>query len=427
MVRPMPQYEVAPAGYAMHLGDGPPPPGPTPAGPPPAGMAPQVEPPVPPGAGLHGDEWGGCDSRGGCSAGSGYCRCPSCRQGLGIDQVFCGLEYLSWYNKGISLPALVTTSPQVTPQATAGVLPGATVVFGGNDIDDERKTAGRLTVGWWSDEAHTLAVVGKLYGVEGGAVRFGQASAGNPILARPFFNVDPLVNAEDALLIAYPGLANGSINVTAANDILGTDIYFRSLVDHGHSYRLDVIGGWQYNRIDSDLDISSRHTQGATTFVFNDIFQVENEFNAGTLGLYTEVYHKYLTFSALGKIGIGAMNQQVLVTGTNAVIAGGTVTTAGGLLTQPTNIGLRERDVLAFSPEVNFKLNCAITDQISMSVGYTFLYWTRVSFAGDQIDRVVNGTQLNGGAPVGPGRPLPLFNDTDFWVQSIDLGVNFNY
>lgn len=340
---------------------------------------------------------------------------------------------MSWYNKGINLPPLVTTSPAGTPFGAAGVLPAATVLFGNRDFDSDRQNAGRFTFGWWLDDCRNLGVGAKLYGVEGGALRFAQSSTGTPILARPFINTDPAVlppgPQEDALVVAYPGgpAISGNIAIAAANDILGTEVFARSLVDSGENYRVDILGGWQFNRIDSDLAMSSRHVLGATTFQFNDLFDVDNFYNAGTFGVYAEGYRNEWTLSVLGKIGVGNMREQVAISGNNTVIAGAPVTTNGGLFAQPTNIGTFTRDLLVWSPEFNVKLSYSISQKLSVSVGYSFIYWTQVAFAGDQVDRNVNTTQLNGGAVVGPADPSFAFNDDDFWVQTIDLGLNWNY
>jgi hypothetical protein len=173
--------------------------------------------------------------------------------------------------------------------------------------------------------------------------------------------------------------------------------------------------------------MTSRSDQVAQSFIFNDRFDVENQFHAGTLGFYSEVYHDMWTFSGLAKIGIGTMHQEIAISGDNTVIAGGTVTSPGGLFAQPSNSGTFTRNVLVWAPEVNLKMDCAITKRLSVSVGYSFLYWTRVAFAGDQLDRTVNATQLNGGALVGPSRPRFDFNDSDFWVQTVDVGVSWNF
>ena len=44
-------------------------------------------------------------------------------------------EYIEWWVNGSHTPALVTTSPDGTPQNQAGVLPAATVLFGNQRIN----------------------------------------------------------------------------------------------------------------------------------------------------------------------------------------------------------------------------------------------------------------------------------------------------
>lgn len=377
----------------------------------------------------------GCDS--GCSSRScrSGCQCLSCQRSSIFSRGFVTLEHMSWYNKGINLPPLVTTSPAGTAFGAAGVLgaPGTSVLFGGRDFDSDRQNAARFTFGLWKDECRELGVGARLYGVEGGALRYTASSTGTPILARPFVNTDPAVlppgPQQDALVVAFqpfPAIT-GNVAMAAATDVMGTEIFLRSMVDQGDNYRVDILGGWQFNRVDSDLAMSSRHILGATTFQFNDLFDVENTYNAGTFGVLVERYREEWTLSFMGKIGVGNMNEQVTISGNNTVIAGGSVTTNGGLYAQPTNIGTFSQDLLVWSPEVNLKASYAISQKLSLSVGYTFLWWSKMAFAGDQLDTNINTTQLNGGGVVGPADPSFTFNDTDFWVQSIDIGLNWNY
>ena len=61
------------------------------------------------------------------------------------------------------------------------------------------------------------------------------------------------------------------------------------------------------------------------------------------------------------------------------------------------------------------------------------MYWIRVLRPGNQIDHGVNLTQNavldpNGvGMLVGPARPVPPFNRSDFWAQGLSLGLEFRY
>ena len=97
----------------------------------------------------------------------------------------------------------------------------------------------------------------------------------------------------------------------------------------------------------------------------------------------------------------------------------------------PTNVGTYVRDDFAIIPEAEFKVICRITKRLEASLGYSFVYWSDVALAGQQIDMsmgqpTVNASQLLGGALAGP--PNPAFTgivDTDFWIQALSFGLTF--
>ena len=60
-------------------------------------------------------------------------------------------------------------------------------------------------------------------------------------------------------------------------------------------------------------------------------------------------------------------------------------------------------------------------------VGYTFLYWTTVGRAADQIDPVVNPTQFGGGRLAGPAAPAFDLWTTGFWAQGLSLGFEYQF
>jgi hypothetical protein len=384
---------------------------------------------------VFGEAWmgsGGKGSFGGCGhpgCGKGGA-CDGCVRRSLLARSYVGVEYLHWYSSDRRLPPLVTTSPPGTAAADAGRLDrNATSLFGGDDMGGDLQAGGRFTFGVWLDDCRQRSLGLRLYGNEGISERFSATSDGNPILAIPFFDTNPLVGDDAAFLIAHPAIGQGSINASAANDVLGGELFGRALVGQGCNYRLDFLAGYQFNRIDDDLVMTSSVTtaQPVTTTLV-DVFDAQNEFHAGEIGLAAEFYRGCWTISMLGKVALGNMNQRVDIDGDFSVVGGGAPATgAGGLFTQPTNIGVYERDVVAYSPEANFKISYALNDCWDLSVGYTFIYWTRVAMAGDQIDTNVNSTQLTGGALAGSATPAFNFDDSDFWVQTVDIGVTFNY
>lgn len=373
----------------------------------------------------------GCTSRGGCDGNCGHgTHCPLCINAGLATRVFGSVEYMIWWSEARELPPLVTTSPLGTPQANAGVygLPTTTVLYGDDAIGGARQSGGRLTLGMWLNDSQNSAIVGRAYGNEGETEQFTTNTALNPILAIPFFNSDPLVNAEDALLVSYPNLTAGGVAVDTSNEVYGADIYLRTMIDSGRNYRIDLLGGYQYGRINDDLSLLALIDTGAAQIAINDSFIAKNSFNGISVGLTGDYTRGVFTLTGLAKIAFGNMHQDVTIAGQNTVVAGGAVTTPGGLFSQPTNIGNYERDAFAVSPEAGLTLSMAVTQRFDVSIGYTFLMWNRVALAGASIDRNVNGTQLLGGGPlVGPAQPAFQFNDDTFWVQTINLGGSFRY
>jgi hypothetical protein len=67
----------------------------------------------------------------------------------------------------------------------------------------------------------------------------------------------------------------------------------------------------------------------------------------------------------------------------------------------------------------------------SAHVGYNFLYWSRVVRPGNQIDRVINVSQLptsqGPGTVTSPFRPVFAFPGTDFWALGVNIGLEIGF
>ena len=105
--------------------------------------------------------------------------------------------------------------------------------------------------------------------------------------------------------------------------------------------------------------------------------------------------------------------------------AGNALTTQGGLLTQPSNMGTFEDNRFTVIPEFTATASYALTYNLDVSIGYTFLYVNHVARPGSSIDRSVNLTQQT--ALDGELRPLFTGNDSDYLLQGINFGLNFRY
>ncbi len=349
--------------------------------------------------------------------------------------------------------ALLTTSPAGTAQTSAGVLgqPGTLTLFGNQTLDNGARGAGRLTLGWWFDDM-------KLRGVEGHYLAFGQGGTNysnasyftsDPsaaILARPFYNVDPSLahGRQDSLVLAYPNFdllgtpvtLNGTFNVHTTSYLQSAGALYRRMLwmNYSEGYRIDLVGGYRFFRVDDSVSISdSTNTSGGllapTTFTAFDQFSARNQFQGGEFGLSGQYYWGRLSLDGLAKLALGNVHETVNINGNSTVSTlGSTVTTAGGLLTQPSNIGFYSRNRFGVLPEAQVNLRYDLNPHVRLLFGYTFMYLNRAQHSGTAIDNAVNPTQISGGTLTGAARPAFTWNDSQgYYAQGISTGVEYRW
>ena len=302
-----------------------------------------------------------------------------------------------WYIQFFrNTPPLVTTSLPFTDQADAGILglPSTNVDYGNERIGTDIRNGGRVTLSHLFNDGITYGDV-RFWGVEDSSETFATTSANNPIIGRPFFNVG--LGIDDAFLVAFPGLTDpGEIRVLSKNDLIGADAYLRRNLWDDCDGSLDILGGYQFTRLDDSIVINNTSVSASanagvpigTTISLFDSFRTQNEFHAASVGFLSRHYRDAITLEVLAKIAVGNMRQRVIVDGSNTTTTpgGGTSVTSGGLLALPTNIGERERNRAAISPELNVNAIYEIDDAWRVFGGYSFIYWSSVVLAGNQID-----------------------------------------
>jgi hypothetical protein len=366
-----------------------------------------------------------------------WCDCPACGP---PGRCWVAVDYLLWHVKGDSLPPLVTTSPAGTPRTQAGVLgtPGVAPLFGDSRVNDDWRSGGRVRVGTWLDCQHTLGIEANFFMLENAAEHFDASSSGNPILARPFFN--SVTGRPDSELIAFPGIASGTVSASETSTLLGAGFWLRCNVCCGDCYRVDALLGYRYLGLNGRLGItedlvSTAPTSAAiplgTRFNVSDQFYTTNDFHGADVGLTGEFRRGAWVLEWLAKLAVGPNASAVDVSGSTTVAVPGSPpqTSAGGLLALSSNSGHFHRSRVAVAPEVGVKLGYQITPQLRALVGYDFLYWTEVVRPGGQIDTTINPNLLPPPTSpvVGPNRPAPRLADTDVWVQGVSFGLEFRY
>jgi len=376
-----------------------------------------------------------CDGRGQCGGG------PLCDHGVACYRPLiprCGhfqfrAEYLLWWAQGADVPPLVTTSPPLTPLAQAGVLGQDTsILFGGAPLTDGARSGGRFAMTWWRQPNESAGLMVSYLRLEQESTPYSGASDGTSILARPFFNAR--TGAQDSRLIAHPNNFFGTVAVNATTVLRGWEALLRRALLQQPGFRTDLLFGYRYNRLGDNLTITDSSTAmqppnfGTVVEVF-DRFNTENRFHGAEVGVVFEKRARGWSWELLMKLGVGNTRSRVLIDGstTTTVLNVAPVTTAGGLLAQPTNMGTYEHSSFSMIPELGVTIGYDLTRNLRATFGYTLLYWSKVARPGDQIDFDVNDTQFAGGALVGAPRPEFSWVTTDFWAQGLNAGLEYRF
>jgi len=355
-------------------------------------------------------------------------------------------EYLLWWTRPANLPPLVTTG---TP-ASQGILgqPGTTILFGGSAVDFGGQSGARFTAGYWLNCEQTVALEGSLFFLGQQTVSFNANSNMFPLLARPFFEINPGPQmGEFRQLTAFPNLFTGAIHASTASRLWGAEVDARCKGCCGDccdcTYRIDWLAGVRYLELNDNLHVDEsiqfnpgilpRLPDGGSGYVF-DRFGTRNQFFGAQAGPDIQLRHDRWSLDIKAKVAVGDTHETVNINGGQILVGpGGAVNTfQGGLLALPSNIGHFTRDEFSVVPEIGLQVGYDFTPHLRAFVGYNFLYWSNVLRAGDQIDRNIDVTQIPnfsapGAVPVGQTRPEVLFRETSFWAQGLNVGVEWKY
>lgn len=358
-------------------------------------------------------------------------------------------DYLNFWAKGNHVPALATTSAPGTPQVNAGVLglPTTTVLFGDERVNTGFRPGGRLQLGVWLAEGEFLGLDGHYYALGQTSTNFTANASFNPlepgaqILARPFFNTS--IGAQDSLVVAFPNFIagglptdlNGGISIHSESKIQSASFGLRHLlsIDFLNDSRLFITGGYRFFKVDETLNIANQINPvggiflPGTFFRTIDQFSTSNQFNGGYVGLLHDKRWGRFSLTTNAQLALGDMHEVVQIDGSQVIFDGVTTTFRNtGLLTNFSNIGKHTKDQFTLIPEIELKLGYQLKPGLRATIGYNFTYVTRLSRPGNEVDLVVNPTQVEG-VPANPSRPAYLNNPTDLWLQGGTAGLEVRF
>ncbi|MCC7325457.1 MAG: BBP7 family outer membrane beta-barrel protein [Burkholderiales bacterium] len=348
-------------------------------------------------------------------------------------------------HSAISVEALwmwFKASPTPVPIITDYYLddPSTQVLLGGGTLDTHPNPGFRVTGAHGLDGGWGIEAIG--FYVPSRSTSSGVASSGkdgSTDLMLPFFDVT--IGTENITEISYSPEYAGNAQQTLSNDLWGVELNAtRTLAPQG-PWRVDLVGGLRYLQLTENYTIttSSPYIPPEPADIWNttDRFDTHNRFWGLQIGARAAYDSGNWIGSGMVKVALGSMQQKVSIDGglvTNDYTNyGATQTFPGGYFALPTNIGDYSRNVFAVVPEVALSIGYRLTPAATIYVGYAFLYASDVARPGEQINRNINPTQTVSYGndppvnPAGPAQPTFSFSTTDFWAQSLTIGLAYRF
>ena len=407
-----------------------------------------------------------------------YCSSRSCVQH------WVRADYLLWWTRGSNVPPLVTTSTNQDD----GVLgrPTTEILFGGSRETSDARSAPRITMGYWFDCCQTQGIQFDYFNLGQASNNYDNYSDGTTLLARPFYSTtvynDPIwgyiPKGQWRELVAKQNVVEGGIRVNS-------DDYFQSLGILGRlniccrqtcgddlccepddccddcggscqsgycggrnrgslryflhnllepagrtTYRVDFIVGYRNCRLDDKISITENLVvQDLYEYNIQDSFRASNEFHGGELGLVTQIHRGRWSLELLAKMALGNNSSIVDISGSTDISRLGDDPEHydAGVFALETNIGRYHNDQFVVIPQFGVEVGYDLTCSLRAYIGYNFLYWANVARAAEQIDTNINASYIPPSDPTGDPAPLFSRQDSDFWAQGLNFGLEWQF
>lgn len=346
-------------------------------------------------------------------------------------------EFLTMFGKSPSIQPLATTSTAGTTRPSAGLLGvrSTQILFGRENEDLGIMPGARFTLGYKIKPCEESGLEVSYMFLGNNSLDFSVSSDTTPIIARPFWNVQTAL--QDALIVAFPGQQTGSMNIKLTNEFHTLELLWRQAMYTESGRRLDFLAGYRYGHFAETLEVGSRSTfisqvgviPVGTISQVSDEFAAKNDFHGGEVGFATKMQYCRWSVELLGKLAMGNTRSQINITGVSSITTppNPAVTSRGGLLALPSNFTTIEENGLSVMPELGLTVGYDLTCRLRATLGYSFLYWSRVARPTDQIDLNINPSQLSGGTLSGTPAPQFRYTPGDYWIQGLTFGLDYRF
>ena len=353
------------------------------------------------------------------------------------------MDLLVWAMEGYATPALLTTSPPGTSQATAGVLgnPATTTLLGNRKFGEDMTLGGRVRIGHWLDADRTIGIQSDFFVVDGGSESEFFSSTGGEILARPFLNTDPTVNAADSQIFALPGLASGSLQVNSSSDILSTGLGIRRNLfccrqpDARLARRVDLLLGYRYFRAHEEFEaeeilqpIGGLFVAG-TQYQLNDRIRTENDFHGFEFGLNQTFQYNRWFWDLSSVFAIGQVRRAVQLDGSTTIDVPGFVngTFPGAFHVGAENVGRFVNYDFAFIPQLRANAAYCLGDNWRLGVGYNFMYLSSMFRPDSYLRTTLDGSRLGRTPAAGLATVRPATPRRDMFLHGVNVFLTYNF
>jgi hypothetical protein len=371
--------------------------------------------------------------------------------GPATDRYYVQAELLLWWVRTGRVPVLATTTTAAETNRDLllgfGFLgdPSTRSLFGPGSLGQSFRQGFRIRGGAWFDDCGTCGIDGSYFflGRRSGSTVIDSNQLPTGVLTRPFFS--PNLGREFGEQVGLPGAETGTLAIDNRSSLWGADVNLRHALCRQCDYRSEVFAGYRFLYLDDRLRITENIVAltnivpvmsstvmfpAGTRSVVEDEFHTRNQFHGGQVGAAAERQWGRFSLAARGSVALGATHQELTISGSQVVSVPGQppVALTGGLLAVGPNLGTFTRDRFAVVPEVSLNAGYWLTPNVKAYVGYNFLYWSNVIRPGDQIDRVVDQSFIPNTVGITPGfsgqlRPQPLFQQSGFWAQGVQFGL----
>ena len=376
-----------------------------------------------------------------------------------------GTDYLLWWiKKDPNNVPLVTTgpynpntyNPATDPVPGALGSPGTVVLRGNKPIEFGAFSGLRLNAGLALDAESVFALEGSAFLLEQRSNSFVATSnaSGTPFIGRP--TIGSISGQENTVGVAFQddaantvGGASGSIAVNNTTRLWGNEANLTARLYGNNGLTVVALLGFRYIDLDESLNIVENDVNiglpgffmqnGVTgtanaavgdSIIVADNFHTRNQFYGGQVGAKVGYAVNGFDVNVVGKVALGDNVERVAINGSSVYPTAG-LTAVGGVLAEPSNIGVFHHSEFSVIPEVGITVGYQITSWLRAEVGYSFLYWNQVMRPEGAIDRVVDQAQVPTSQYYSSGaagtRPLPQFNQSDFWAQGVNFGLGINF